>query len=119
MHYSSHKERVIRISSYLFVRRGGLTAGRVEFILREGLNDRIFNDPTMTPDHLRIGLVEFGLLERDQDGSVYRIDMNEFISASNISGIFGSDYPAERIKSPNQLIKRIIKFATQKEIIAE
>ena len=118
MHYSSHKERVIRISSYLFVRTGGLTATRVESILRTGLNDSVFNDPTMTVDHIRIGLVEFGLLERNDDGSRYRIDMNEFMSESNIRGILGSDYPAARIKSSKQLVSRIVDYATRRKIIS-
>ena len=118
MHYSAHKERIIRIASHFFVGRCGLTETRVEFILRDGLNDGVMNDPTMTADHIRIGLVEFGLLSRDADGGRYRIDMDEFTSESNICGIFGREYPAERIKNAKQLVKKIVTFATSNEIIA-
>jgi len=118
MHYNTHKERIIRIASHLFVRRGGLTEARVESILREGLNDAIFDDPTLSADHIRIGLVEFGLLSRNADGSAYRIDMNAFASESNICGIFGTDYPADRIKSTKQLLKKIVKYASSKDLIA-
>ena len=118
MHYSAYKERIIRIASHLFVRRGGLTEARVEFILRDCLNDEIMTDPSMSADHIRIGLVEFGLLDRDADGGRYRIDMDEFISESNICGIFGPEYPAERIKSAKQLVKKIVKYATSNKIIA-
>ena len=118
MHYSAHKETVIRIASHLFVRRGGLSEARVESILRDGLNDAVMNDPTMTADHIRIGLVEFGLLDRDANGGAYRIDMAEFVSESNICGIFGLEYPAERIKGAKQLVKKIVKFGSAKGIIA-
>ena len=118
MHYSTHKERVIRIASHLFVRRGGISEARVESILRDGLNEAIMNDPTMTADHIRIGLVEFGLLERDANGGAYRIDLGEFTSEANICGIFGSEYPAERIKGAKQLVKKIVKFGSANGTIA-
>lgn len=75
MHYSSRKERIIRIASHFFVRRGRLTENRVESILRDGFNDVVWNDPTITIDHIRVGLVEFGLLLRDPDGGAYRISL--------------------------------------------
>lgn len=112
MHYSSNKERIIRIASHFFIRRGGLTESRVETVLREGFNDSVFVDPTMSADHIRIGLVEFGLLNRKANGSTYWLDMDEFTSESNIRGIFGPDYPADRIKSAKHLVKKIVKYAS-------
>ena len=118
MHYSSRKERIIRIASHFFIRRGGLSETRVDAILRESMNDAVLNDPTMAVDHIRVGLVELGLLHRDADGGTYRIDMDEFISESNVCGIFGPDYPAGRIKNAEHLIKKIVKYATSNELIA-
>lgn len=73
----------------------------------------------MRLDHIRVGLVELGLLPRDPRGGKYRIDMDEFVSKSNICGIFGAAYPVERIKDPMQLAKKIVMLAMRLKLIGQ
>ena len=119
MHYPSTKQRIIRITSFLFVRFGALPAERVDQIIRDKLASRLFSDPSLTPDHIRVGLVEFNLLNRTDDGQSYLINLSEFESKENIEGIFGAGYRVENISSRNHLAKKIEKVASHEGLLTD
>jgi hypothetical protein len=59
----------------------------------------------MTADHLRVALVELGLLTRSNDGVTYHFNPDGFLSPHNIRGLFGAKYPVERIQGMSHLVK--------------
>jgi len=118
MQYNAYKERVVRVASHLLVRCEPISESRVESILRDGLNARILEEPSLGVDHLRVAMVEYGLLHREETGSRYRIDLEVFAGTANIQGIFGKHYPAERIRSVDHLVNKISRFAAQHDLIA-
>ena len=90
LQYRSHKERIVRIVGHLFAERGDLTAADVERIIRSHVRSELLQDPTMTADHLRVALVELGLLTRSNDGVTYHFNPDGFLSSHNIRGLFGA-----------------------------
>ena len=107
MHYPASKERLIRIASHLFVRYGGISESRVDTLIRNAFSPEIIDDPTLASDHIRIGLVELGLLSRNAGTQRYSINLERFLSPDNIRILLGDDFPIQNIKSANHLAKKI------------
>ena len=71
----------------------------------------------MTADHLRVALVELGLLTRTNDGVTYRFNRDGFLSPQNIRGVFGAHYPVERIAGMSHLLKKMAQAGEENGII--
>lgn len=119
MDYRNRKERVVRIASQLFVDRQGMSASDVDRIIRAKLCPEILGDPTMAPDHIRVALVEYGLLTRTSDSREYSFNRESFLSPENVRGVLGSHYPVERITGLSHLLKKMAAAAKRRQIIED
>jgi hypothetical protein len=117
LEYRSQKERVIRMVSQLFAAGGDLTAADIERTIRTKVSEQILHDPTMAADHLRVALVELGLLTRTNDGVTYHFNRDAVLSPHNIRRLFGAQYPVERIRSMSHLLKKMAKAAEESGIL--
>ena len=119
MDYRNHKERVVRVASQLFVDRQGMSASNVDRIIRAKLRPEILDDPTMAPDHIRVALVEYGLLTRTSDTREYSFNRESFLSPDNVRGALGNHYPIERITGLAHLLKKMAAKAKERQIFVD
>ena len=111
-HYPESKEKLIRSLMVLFWDKTCFTKEEIDRRLHSFVPDEIRRDPTCDVDHLRLGIVELGLFERDGTGATYKFNSGAILARENIKSMLGEHYPVERVKNLAQMKKKMKKIAS-------
>ena len=107
MHYPSGKTELVRSMMALFVDKGSYSSTEIDQRIRTATPQWAHDNPALAPDHIRIAMVELGLLIRSDDGETYRLDESVIMVPENMAAVLGKDYSISRIRDSDHMKKKM------------
>ena len=83
---TNKKRELAYLVTVLLVRGRAYKTAEIDQVIRDAIHARWLTDPRLAPDHIRLAMIEGGLVERDAGGDGYRLAAG-FVAADDMIAI--------------------------------
>jgi len=78
-----NKSEIAWLVTLLLERGKSYSARAIDDLIRESIRAELLHNPQFAPDHIRLAMIENGLIERDAAGTSYRVHSSVLLPHEN------------------------------------